>query len=502
VRKEKKFILSIDQGTTSCRTLLVDKSGKVVAVAQEEFAQYFPQPGWVEHNADEIWQRQYNTLLRVLDQAGVSLEEIAAIGITNQRETTVVWDKKTGQPVGNAIVWQDRRTSPMCQEWIEKGWAEKLKSKTGLVVDAYFSASKLRWMLDHVQGLREKAKEGLLAFGTIDSWLVWKLSQGAAHITDVSNASRTLLYNIHTLSWDSEILEMLDIPKEILPEVKDSSGLLAEAVIGGMAIPICGIAGDQQAALFGQQCTRAGMVKNTYGTGCFMLMNTGESPIESKNQLLTTIAWRMRGKTTYALEGSVFIGGAVVQWLRDGLQIIDNASKVENLALMAPENEGVYFVPAFTGLGAPWWNQEARGSLFGITRGTTQAHIARAALEAIAYQSCDVLKAMEKDANMNIVELRVDGGATANHLLMQFQCDILNCRLVVPLNTESTAMGAAFLAGIGCGFWESETEVAQLVKAAKQYEVAIDENRRLQLIAGWNKAVRAAIAWTNETYNK
>lgn len=497
MKSGKKYILSIDQGTTSCRTLLVDHQARVLAVAQEEFTQIFPQPGWVEHNAEEIWQRQYSTLLRVIDQSGISLEEIACIGITNQRETTLIWDKKTGVPVRNAIVWQDRRTAQMCQEWREKGWADHFREKTGLVVDAYFSASKLRWMLDHVPGLEKRAHEGELAFGTIDSWLVWKLTQGNSHITDVSNASRTLLYNIHSMNWDAELLDLLQVPENMLPAVTDSSGILAEAIIGGVKIPICGIAGDQQAALFGQQCVKPGMVKNTYGTGCFMLMNTGETPISSSNQLLTTVAWRYMGKTVYALEGSVFIGGAVVQWLRDGLQIIDSASKVEHLALMAPENEGVYFVPSFTGLGAPYWNQEARGSIFGITRGTTQSHIARAALEAIAYQSYDVLKAMEKDAGIKIIEMRVDGGATANQLLMQFQCDILDCELVVPVNTESTAMGAAFLAGLAMGIWDDENEISRMVIPDKKYTSSIDDSRRNQLLAGWQKAVKAAIAWTS-----
>mgnify|MGYP002136723267 CR=1 FL=1 len=496
MKSGKKYILSIDQGTTSCRTLLVDHQARVLAVAQEEFTQIFPQPGWVEHNAEEIWQRQYSTLLRVIDQSGISLEEIACIGITNQRETTLIWDKKTGVPVRNAIVWQDRRTAQMCQEWREKGWADHFREKTGLVVDAYFSASKLRWMLDHVPGLEKRAHEGELAFGTIDSWLVWKLTQGNSHITDVSNASRTLLYNIHSMNWDAELLDLLQVPENMLPAVTDSSGILAEAIIGGVKIPICGIAGDQQAALFGQQCVKPGMVKNTYGTGCFMLMNTGETPISSSNQLLTTVAWRYMGKTVYALEGSVFIGGAVVQWLRDGLQIIDSATKVEHLALMAPENEGVYFVPSFTGLGAPYWNQEARGSIFGITRGTTQSHIARAALEAIAYQSYDVLKAMEKDAGIKIIEMRVDGGATANQLLMQFQCDILDCELVVPVNTESTAMGAAFLAGLAMGIWDDENEISRMVIPDKKYTSSIDDSRRNQLLAGWQKAVKASIAWT------
>ncbi len=492
----KKYILAIDQGTTSCRTLLIDQKAKVVAVAQQEFSQIFPQPGWVEHNAEEIWQCQYHTLLKVVDMAGVSLDEVAAIGITNQRETTVLWDKATGNPIGNAIVWQDRRTSTICHQWVANGWAQTIAAKTGLVVDAYFSASKLRWMLDQDAQIQERAERGELAFGTIDSWLIWKLSQGESHITDVSNASRTLLYNIHDMEWDIELLTMFDIPTTLLPVVKDSSQQVANAIIGGISIPICGIAGDQQAALFGQLCLEPGMVKNTYGTGCFMLMNTGNTAIESSNQLLSTVAWRIGGKTTYALEGSVFIGGAVVQWLRDGLHLIETAAKVENLALMAPENEGVYFVPAFTGLGAPHWNQEARGSIFGISRGTTNAHIARAALESIAYQSHDVLKAMEKDSGINITQMKVDGGATANNLLMQFQSDIMDCNIMVPANAETTAMGAAYLAGLAIGFWKNTEEISQLAEIAKEYRPSIDAEKRDHLLNGWAKAIKASIGWT------
>ncbi|MBK7222800.1 MAG: glycerol kinase GlpK [Saprospiraceae bacterium] len=492
----KKYILAIDQGTTSCRSLLIDQKAKVVAVAQQEFSQIFPQPGWVEHNAEEIWQCQYHTLLKVVDMAGVGLDEVAAIGITNQRETTVLWEKASGSPIGNAIVWQDRRTATICHQWVANGWKEKIAAKTGLVVDAYFSASKLRWMLDQDDQLQERAALGELAFGTIDSWLVWKLSQGESHITDVSNASRTMLYNIHDMEWDPELLSLFNIPASLLPEVKDSSQHVSNALIGGISIPICGIAGDQQAALFGQLCLEPGMVKNTYGTGCFMLMNTGSTAIESSNQLLSTVAWRMLGKTTYALEGSVFIGGAVVQWLRDGLHLIETASKVENLALMAPENEGVYFVPAFTGLGAPHWNQEARGCIFGISRGTTNAHIARAALESIAYQSHDVLKAMEKDSGINITQMRVDGGATANNLLMQFQSDIMDCNIMVPANAETTAMGAAYLAGLSVGFWKSTEEISQLTEIAKEYKPSIDAEKRQLLLNGWARAIKASIGWT------
>lgn len=492
----KKYILAIDQGTTSCRSLLIDQNAKVVAVAQQEFTQIFPQPGWVEHNAEEIWQCQYHTLLKVVDLAGVSLDEVAAIGITNQRETTVLWDRSSGNPIGNAIVWQDRRTATICHQWVANGWAEIIAAKTGLVVDAYFSASKLRWMLDQDVQLQERAATGELAFGTIDSWLVWKLSQGESHITDVSNASRTLLYNIHDMEWDPELLSLFNIPPSLLPEVKDSSQHVANALIGGISIPICGIAGDQQAALFGQLCLEPGMIKNTYGTGCFMLMNTGETAIKSSNQLLSTVAWRIQGKTTYALEGSVFIGGAVVQWLRDGLHLIETAAKVENLALMAPENEGVYFVPAFTGLGAPHWNQEARGCIFGISRGSTNAHIARAALESIAYQSHDVLKAMEKDSAINITQMRVDGGATANNLLMQFQSDIMDCNIMVPANAETTAMGAAYLAGLALGFWKNTEEISQLTEIAKEYKPSIDAEKRQLLLNGWARAIKASIGWT------
>lgn len=493
----KKYILAIDQGTTSCRTLLIDQKARVVAVAQQEFTQFFPQPGWVEHNPEEIWQCQYHTLLKVVDKAGITLGEVAAIGITNQRETTVLWDRITGNALGNAIVWQDRRTASICHEWVAKGWSDMIAAKTGLVVDAYFSASKLRWMLDQDETLQERAEKGELAFGTIDSWLVWKLSQGQSHLTDVSNASRTMLFNIHTMDWDDELLSLLKIPKSLLPAVKDSSQHVATASIGGISIPICGIAGDQQAALFGQLCLEPGMVKNTYGTGCFMLMNTGHAAIKSHNKLLSTVAWRINGQTTYALEGSVFIGGAVVQWLRDGLHLIETAAKVENLALMAPENEGVYFVPAFTGLGAPHWNQEARGSIFGISRGTTNAHIARAALESIAYQSHDVLNAMEKDSGIRITQMKVDGGATANNLLMQFQSDIMDCGIMVPANAETTAMGAAYLAGLAIGFWRDTEEISRLIEIAKSYQPSIDAGKRQHLLDGWTKAIKASIEWTH-----
>ncbi|MBK8701065.1 MAG: glycerol kinase GlpK [Saprospiraceae bacterium] len=495
---EDKYILALDQGTTSSRSLLIDKYGQVAATSQLEFTQIFPQPGWVEHNAEEIWQSQYHTILEVLDKAGKGLDKVACIGITNQRETTVVWDRISGKPIYNAIVWQDRRTSAWCQELIDKGYSAAIQERTGLIIDAYFSASKIRWILDNVPGASLKAQQGELAFGTIDSWLIWKLTQGKKHLTDVTNASRTMLYNIHRLEWDISLLTMFGIPESMLPTVVPSSHLSANAEIGGVVIPISGIAGDQQAALFGQLCLEPGMVKNTYGTGCFMLMNTGLNAVHSQNNLLTTIAWQINGHTFYALEGSVFIGGAVVQWLRDGLKMIEDAPKVEKLALMAPENEGVYFVPAFTGLGAPYWNQEARGSMYGITRGTTQSHIARAALESIAYQTFDVLNAMERDSGTSLTVLKVDGGATKNALLMQFQSDILECDLVVPSNSETTAMGAAYLAGLATGFWPSIEDIKSMVRPARVYHSNLENEKRSALLDGWHRAVRATIEWTKK----
>ncbi|MES1222717.1 MAG: glycerol kinase GlpK, partial [Bacteroidota bacterium] len=423
-----QYILALDQGTTSSRTMIFDKQGNIIAMAQKEFKQIFPQPGWVEHNAEEIWSTQIGTMAEALAKANIAMKQIAGIGITNQRETTVVWERSTGKPVFNAIVWQDRRTSSYCDELKAAGKSKMIQEKTGLIIDAYFSATKLKWILDNVEGIRAKAEKGELAFGTIDSWLVWKLSNGAVHVTDSSNASRTMLMNIHTGEWDDELLELFTIPKSLLPEIKPSS--LVYGVTGNniadSKIPIAGIAGDQQAALFGQQCTQPGMVKNTYGTGCFMLMNTGEKAITSKNNLLTTIAWKINDKTEYALEGAVFIAGAVVQWLRDELKIIRSSAEVEKLSQQVQDTEGVYIVPAFAGLGAPHWNQDARGSIFGLTRGSSNAHIARAALDSIAYQTYDVLKAMEADSGIHIKELRVDGGATVNNQLMQFQSDILN----------------------------------------------------------------------------
>ena len=492
-------ILALDQGTTSSRSILFTEKGAMLGMAQKEFKQYYPQPGWVEHDAHEIWETQFATLAEVLAKARTELQDIAAIGITNQRETTVVWDKQSGEPIAPAIVWQDRRTAAYCDELRAKGMAALLQQKTGLILDAYFSATKLKWILDHTPGARQKAAAGQLAFGTIDSWLIYKLTKGKVHATDVSNASRTLLFNIHSLQWDTELLELFDIPVSVLPVVMPSAGVLGECtVIPGARIPIAGVAGDQQAALFGQLCTEKGMVKNTYGTGCFMLMNTGGQAITSKHQLLTTVAWQINGKTTYALEGSVFIGGAVVQWLRDELKVINSAPDIEKLAATVKDSEGVYVVPAFAGLGAPYWNAHARGALFGITRGTNHAHIARAALDSIAYQSADLLTAMQADAHIPIVELRVDGGATANDLLMQFQADLLDCKVVRPVITETTAMGAAFLAGLGTGIWKDQQELSMQWKAAKIFEPSLTVPTRQTLVKGWQRAVKAAIAWADD----
>lgn len=491
------YILSLDQGTTSSRSILFDQQGNITSVAQKEFTQIFPQPGWVEHDANEIWSSQFGTMAEAVAHAGISMKQIAAIGITNQRETTVVWDRNTGQPVYNAIVWQDRRTAGYCDELKSRGHAELIQNKTGLIIDSYFSATKIKWILDHVEGAREKADKGELAFGTIDSWLVWKLTNGKVHVTDVSNASRTMLLNIHTRQWDPELISLFDIPASLLPEVKPSSHVYGHTgnLIPDSPIPIAGIAGDQQAALFGQLCTSPGMVKNTYGTGCFMLMNTGEKAIRSNNNLLTTIAWEINGKTEYALEGSVFIAGAVVQWLRDGLKIIRSSAEVETLAATVKEAEGVYIVPAFAGLGAPYWNAYARGSIFGMTRGTTNGHIARAALDSIAYQTYDVLKAMEADSGISIAELRVDGGATVNDTLMQFQADILNTVVVRPKVTETTALGAAYLAGLAIGYWKDLASIQDQWEAEHKFIPSMEEGKRMEYISGWNRSIKAAISW-------
>jgi glycerol kinase len=494
------FILSLDQGTTSSRAILFDRSGRIRQVAQKEFQQYYPQPGWVEHDPEEIWSSQYSVLAEVLAKAGITTREIAAIGITNQRETVIVWDRKTGQPIHPAIVWQDRRTSGYCDELKAQGLSSLIRERTGLVIDAYFSATKLRWILDQVPGARARAIRGELAFGTVDSWLVWKLTGGRLHITDTTNASRTLLLNIHTREWDAELLRLFEIPSAILPEVRASSevyGTTASIMApGSIGVPIAGIAGDQQAALFGQLCTQPGMVKNTYGTGCFLLMNTGGQAVQSRNNLLTTIAWTRNGQTEYALEGSIFIAGAVVQWLRDGLHFIRSSGEVEALANSVADTEGVYLVPAFAGLGAPHWNQYARGTIFGMTRGTRQAHIARAALESIAYQTLDVLRAMEADSNIVLKELRVDGGAVANDLLMQFQSDILQVEVIRPTVTETTALGAAYLAGLGTGYWGSLEELQQQWAVDRRFTPAMDASKVEDLVKGWRRAVKAAIVWT------
>lgn len=494
-----QYILALDQGTTSSRSLVFDKQGNIISMAQKEFRQLFPEPGWVEHDPNEIWSSQFGTMAEAVAGAHIKMKQIAAIGITNQRETTVVWNRKTGQPVYNAIVWQDRRTAAYCDELraAGSGHARLVQEKTGLIIDAYFSGTKLKWILDHVEGAREQARNGELAFGTIDTWLTWKLTNGEVHVTDVSNASRTMLFNIHTLQWDQDLLSLMDIPASVLPEVKPSSKIYGVTgnIIPDSRIPIAGIAGDQQAALFGQLCTMPGMVKNTYGTGCFMLMNTGEKAILSKNNLLTTIAWQVDGKTEYALEGSVFIAGAVVQWLRDGLKIIRHSADVEELAAQVPDAGGVYLVPAFAGLGAPHWNQYARGSIFGITRGSTNAHIARAALDSIAYQAADVLRAMEADAGIRIRELRVDGGATINNQLMQFQSDLLNTTVVRPRITETTALGAAYLAGLAVGYWKNMEEIREQWQQDKAFQPGMDQEKREALQSGWQRAVRAAISW-------
>jgi glycerol kinase len=490
-----KYILSFDQGTTSSRAILFDHEGHIHTIAQKEFTQHFPQPGWVEHDPLEIWSTQMGVATEAISKQGLSLNDIAAIGITNQRETTVVWNNKTGVPIYNAIVWQDRRTAHFCDELKSKGHQEVIQQKTGLVIDAYFSGSKIKWILDHVDGARDLAQKGDLCFGTIDTWLVWKLTNGKVHVTDATNASRTMLYNIHTLQWDTELLNLFDIPANLLPEVKSSSEVYGYTtqLFAHHEIPIAGIAGDQQAALFGQMCTSPGMVKNTYGTGCFMLMHTGEKAVTSQHHLLTTIALQIDGKTFYALEGSVFIGGAVVQWLRDGLHLIRNSSEVEALASQVTHTDGVYLVPAFAGLGAPYWNQHARGTIVGITRGTTSAHIARAALESIAFQTYDVLKAMEADAQIPIAELRVDGGATNNNLLMQFQSDLLNTLVIRPTLVETTALGAAYLAGLAVGFWKNMDELQQKWEIDKTFSPQAGD--RAAWIQGWGRAIKATNLW-------
>jgi glycerol kinase len=492
-----KYILSFDQGTTSSRAIIFDKKGAIIATAQKEFTQIFPQPGWVEHDANEIWSTQLGVATEAILKAGLTADNIAAIGITNQRETAVVWDRNTHQPIYNAIVWQDRRTAGYCDELKKEGSDVMIKQKTGLVTDAYFSGTKIKWILDNVPGARKKAEDGDLCFGTIDSWLLWKLTNGKVHATDITNASRTLIYNIHSLQWDDELLKLLNIPKSMLPDVRSSSEIfgLTDNILTKSSIPVSGIAGDQQSALFGQMCIQPGMVKNTYGTGCFMLMNTGTKPVNSNNNLVTTIAWKVNGEVQYALEGSVFIGGAVVQWLRDGLHMIQTSADVEPLALKVEDNGGVCFVPAFTGLGAPYWNQHARGMIAGITRGTTDGHIARAAIESIAYQSMDIMKAMEADAGLPIKEVRVDGGATVNNQLMQFQSDILNTIVVRPQITETTALGAAYLAGLAVGFWQNIGELENYWQKDRSFSPQMNDDKRSELQKNWKRAVKAAQAW-------
>lgn len=493
----KKYILSLDQGTTSSRAIVFDKQGSIISLAQKEFTQYFPQPGWVEHDPNEIWSTQVGVAAEAISKESLSANNIAAIGITNQRETIVVWDRKTGKPVYNAIVWQDKRTSDFCDELKAMGKSEFIREKTGLVIDAYFSATKVTWILDHVEGARERAEAGDLILGTIDTWLIWNFTKGEQHVTDVTNASRTMLFNIHTMNWDEELLALFRIPKTMLPQVKQSSEVYAHTKSSFFEekIPISGIAGDQQAALFGQMCTKKGMVKNTYGTGCFMLMNIGEKPIISKNNLLTTVAWKINGKTHYALEGSIFIAGAVVQWLRDGLKIIRTSQEVETLASSVSSSEGVFFVPAFAGLGAPHWNQQAQGTLFGLTRGSTDAHIARAAIESIAFQTMDVLKAMQADAGIAVKELRVDGGATINNMLMQFQSDVLNTKTVRPKVVETTAMGAAFLAGLAVGYWKNPEEIQDIWQIDRTFTPSHSRAPIDKQIKGWYKAIEALEYW-------
>lgn len=493
-----QFILTLDQGTTSSRAILFNHNGHITSLAQKEFRQIFPQPGWVEHDPMEIWSSQASVITEAVVQNNYKAADIAAVGITNQRETTIVWNRETGLPIYNAIVWQDRRTSEVVDQLKQDGKAEMIRDKTGLILDAYFSATKIQWILNNVAGAKELAAAGKLAFGTVDTWLVWNLTGGTTHVTDVTNASRTMLFNIHTLEWDEALLDLFEIPRSMLPEVKSSSEVYAHSSgeLLGAKIPIAGIAGDQQSALFGNICTRPGMVKNTYGTGCFMLMNIGEEPMLSSNNLLTTIAWKIGDKVNYALEGSVFVAGAVVQWLRDELKIIESAPDIEDLALTVEDNGGVYFVPSFVGLGAPHWNQDARGTIFGITRGTNRGHFARAALEGIAFQVMEVLKAMESDSGIQIKELRVDGGATKNSLLLQFQSDILQCDVVRPEITEITAIGAAYLAGLATGFWDSIEDIQNQWKIDKRFEPEHED--KTKTIADWHKAVEAVKFWAQK----
>lgn len=495
-----KYVMALDAGTTSNRCILFNEKGQMCSVAQKEFTQYFPKPGWVEHNANEIWSTQLGVAVEAMQNIGATAEDIAAIGITNQRETAVVWDRETGEPIHNAIVWQCRRTSEYCDSLKEKGLTDMFSEKTGLVIDAYFSATKIKWILEHVEGAREKAQAGKLLFGTVETWLIWKMTKGAVHVTDYSNASRTMLFNINDLAWDADILKELDIPECMLPQPMPSSCIYGEAdpSFFGAAIPIAGAAGDQQAALFGQTCFTAGEAKNTYGTGCFLLMNTGEKPVFSNNGLVTTIAWGLDGRVTYALEGSIFVAGAAVQWLRDEMRLVDTSSDTEYMASKVADTNGCYVVPAFTGLGAPYWDQYARGTIVGITRGVNKYHIIRAALESIGYQVNDVIKAMLADSGIALSAMKVDGGASANDLLMQFQADLINAPVHRPVCVETTAMGAAYLAGLAVGYWESKEEVIKNWQIDRVFKPDMDEEKRQASLAGWQKAVKCAYGWAKE----
>ena len=495
-----KYVIALDQGTTSSRAIIFNHQGEIVNVAQKDFTQHFPEPGWVEHNPEAIWSTQLSVMQEAIAKARVREDEIAAVGITNQRETTMIWDRKTGEPIARAIVWQDRRTARYCDS-LKEEHGEFIRKKTGLVIDAYFSASKVRWLLDNVEGAREKAEKGELAFGTVDSWLVWRLTEGKVHVTDPSNASRTMLFNIHTMQWDDELLELFQVPKSLLPEVKSSSeiyGYVDSRYILGGKVPIAGIAGDQQAALFGQMCTKKGMVKNTYGTGCFLLMNTGEEVVESKNNLLSTVAWKIGDKITYALEGGVFVGGAAIQWVRDGLRAIRTSDAINSLAATVEDNGGVYFVPCLAGMGAPYWDQYARGTIIGITRGTTDAHIARATLEGIALQVHDIVRAMEKDVGQETQEFRVDGGASASDLLMQIQSDVFQFDIIRPKVLETTALGAAYLAGLAVGFWNSTEEISDPRQQDRSFSPEMEKEKLEKILRYWNKAVKAAQQWVEE----
>jgi len=494
---EQKYLLALDQGTTSSRAILFDRNGIALHQVSKEFTQYYPQAGWVEHDPMEIWESQLEVTKAVIAKAGIEVQEIAAIGVTNQRETTVVWEKATGKPVNNAIVWQCRRTAGLCDQLKERGLEQRVREKTGLVIDAYFSGTKVAWILEHVEGARKQAEAGELLFGTIDTWLIWNLTQGKKHVTDYSNASRTLLYNIHKLQWDEELLAELNIPMSMLPEVRPSSEVYGTTTLLGGEIPIAGIAGDQQAALFGQGCFQEGMAKNTYGTGCFMLMNTGEKPVPSSHGLLTTIAWGVNGKVAYALEGSIFVAGAVVQWLRDELHMIQTAKETEDIAASVGDTNGVYVVPAFTGLGTPYWDAYARGAIVGLTRGANRAHIVRAALESIAYQTKDVLTAMEQDSGISLAELRVDGGAVVNNFLMQFQADCLGTSVVRPSVNETTALGAAYLAGLGVGFYKNLDDIRQNWQMDRRFTNTMPKEKREALYRGWKKAVATTTGWAH-----